>query len=265
MQINKQTKANTKKLRVIMLCGQGVSSRIMYNGIKDDVDCAGVILEESTSALVLAKQRVIRLGYLRTLGQIAFVLLNKILFTLDKSEIKKIISQLSLSDEHFDDRVITRIPTINSEAVVRKIIELSPDLIIVNGTRIIGKKLLERISVPIINTHMGITPRYRGVHGGYWAIANNDDVNCGVTIHLVDEGIDTGDVLYQAKIESSEKDTFNTYPIRQIAAAIPLMKKVIRDVSLNNLKTTSGITPSQLWHHPTIWQYLYYWSKNGCR
>ena len=50
--------------------------------------------------------------------------------------------------------------------------------------------------------HAGITPQYRGVHGGYWAVVNNDPEHCGVTIHFVDKGIDTGG--NQTKCERSE-------------------------------------------------------------
>jgi folate-dependent phosphoribosylglycinamide formyltransferase PurN len=45
--------------------------------------------------------------------------------------------------------------------------ELKPDLLIVNGTRILSKKTLESVSAPFVNIHTGITPAYRGVHGGY--------------------------------------------------------------------------------------------------
>ena len=45
---------------------------------------------------------------------------------------------------------------------------------ILNGTRIVSKKVISSIGCLFINTHCGITPKYRGVHGGYWAIYNND-------------------------------------------------------------------------------------------
>jgi folate-dependent phosphoribosylglycinamide formyltransferase PurN len=69
---------------------------------------------------------------------------------------------------------------------------INPDLVIVNGTRIISKKVLSSINSKFVNIHVGITPKYRGVHGTYWALVNNDVENSGVTVHFVDEGIDTG-------------------------------------------------------------------------
>ena len=131
-------------------------------------------------------------------------------------------------------------------------------MVVVNGTRIIKKEIIETIDAPFINTHVGITPKYRGVHGGYWALTENDIEHCGVTVHLIDTGIDTGGILYQDVIEITDKDTFNTYPYLQTVAAIPLMKKAINDIANKTYKTRKTDLTSRLWSHPTIMEYLKY-------
>ena len=112
---------------------------------------------------------------------------------------------------------------------------------------------------------MGITPKYRGVHGGYWALAMEDGDNCGVTVHLVDQGVDTGGVLYQDTIRTDKNDNFNTYPIHQIAKAIPLMKAALDDVKENRISVRQGVLPSHLWYHPTILEYMKYWIQRGVK
>ena len=52
--------------------------------------------------------------------------------------------------------------------------------------------LLEAVPAVFLNTLAGITPSYRGVHGAYWALVQRQPDACGVTVHLVDAGIDTG-------------------------------------------------------------------------
>jgi methionyl-tRNA formyltransferase len=117
---------------------------------------------------------------------------------------------------------------------------------------------LNSTDATFINTHLGITPKYRGVHGGYWSLANNDKANCGVTVHLVDSGIDTGGVLYQSKILPTKKDNFATYTYYQIGEGIIFMKKAITDFANSQLKETiPNVSESKLWYHPTIWTYLY--------
>lgn len=136
--------------------------------------------------------------------------------------------------------------------------EINPDIVLVNGTRIISSKVLGSTNAVFINMHTGITPKYRGVHGGYWALANNDKENCGVTIHIVDKGVDTGGILYQTTIPLTAKDNFITYPYLQFGEGLPLMKKAIDDIAINKVVVMKPeTTESKLWYHPTIWQYLF--------
>ena len=108
-----------------------------------------------------------------------------------------------------------------------------------------------------MNIHAGITPAYRGVHGLYWALVNDDAEQAGVTVHLVDKGIDTGDVLYQKKIEITSKDNFSTYPLIQLGEGILLLKKAIDDFLKDDLKAVEvNTSKSRLWYHPTLLFYL---------
>jgi methionyl-tRNA formyltransferase len=129
------------------------------------------------------------------------------------------------------------------------------------GTRVIAGEVLRAVNAPFINYHAGITPKYRGVHGGYWAKAGGDLGNFGVTVHVVDEGIDTGGVLYQARLTPTVKDNYSTYPYLQLAAAMPLLERGARDAIAGNLQIEKVDLPSHLWSHPTLWHYL----KTGWR
>lgn len=134
--------------------------------------------------------------------------------------------------------------------------EYKLDVIVVNGTRIISKKILQSTKAIFINIHMGITPKYRGVHGGYWALHENDAENAGVTIHLIDEGIDIGSVLLQTHIECCDRDNFCSYPYLQLGEGLKLEIKVLNDIANNTLIPQTVDLPSILWSHPTIYDYL---------
>ncbi len=82
------------------------------------------------------------------------------------------------------------------------------DLVITYGFRhIIEKELINRSLVPIINLHISYLPWNRGAHPNFWSFY--DSTPSGVTIHLIDEGIDTGPILYQKYANFSEKE--NTF------------------------------------------------------
>lgn len=239
-----------------MLCGNGQSSRIMFNGLMSDVDIECVIIENKPSGKAMIKRRIKKLGITKVTGQLLFLVVNKLLANSAKIRIKQLISDFGLNDKSFPVDIVRRVDNVNSPETISLLQMINPDAVVVNGTRIISSDILSSIDAPFINTHMGITPKYRGVHGGYWALANGDSNNCGVTIHLVDQGIDTGGVLYQDIINPEKCDNFNTYPIHQIAKAIPLMKAALNDVKEKKISAKQGVFPSLLWYHPTLTEYI---------
>jgi len=241
-----------------MLAGRDQSTTLMFNGIKDDFSISKIIIEKPVSKKILLRRRINKLGLAKVIGQVAFMIyINFWLKKITQGRIKE-IKHNDLNDQAIDESIITKVDSVNSEETKKLLIKHQPDVVIVHGTRIIKKDIIDSIDAPFINTHYGITPKYRGIHGGYWALTENDSENCGVTVHLVDIGIDTGDILYQGLINVCNKDNYITYPYLQMIVAIPLMKKAINDVAYNNLKVCNNNLPSKLWSHPTFMEYIKY-------
>ena len=82
------------------------------------------------------------------------------------------------------------------------------DLVISYGFRhILKKEVIERSTVPIINLHIAYLPWNRGAHPNFWSFY--DSTPSGVTIHLIDEGLDTGAIIYQKYVNfDKEENTF---------------------------------------------------------
>ena len=78
-------------------------------------------------------------------------------------------------------------------------------------SHIIGSNIIDNIKNPIINLHISYLPYNRGCHPNFWSFLDNTPK--GVTIHLIDKGIDTGNILLQkeVKFESGEDTLFKTY------------------------------------------------------
>ena len=136
--------------------------------------------------------------------------------------------------------------------------ELNPDLIIVNGTRIISKKTLDCVSAPFINIHVGITPLFRGVHGGYWAMATGKKELFGVTLHYVDAGVDTGGIIEQVIAIPERNDNLYTYPYLEYGVCMPVLKNIIEKFEAGQKpgEKPSIVKESVLWYHPTIFEWL---------
>ena len=87
--------------------------------------------------------------------------------------------------------------TVNSSNSQRYLNDLKPDLGIVFGTGKIDNNIIRIFKHGLINVHRGMIEKYRGLDSDLWAIYHDDYENIGVTIHMVDEGLDTGDIIYQ--------------------------------------------------------------------
>ena len=245
--------------KIVFLGSKSDSTKFVFNGLKKHVDFSAVIIEDPPKKINLFQKKLKKLGWLETLGQILFIVFaSKIIHVLSKRKRKRLLHELNLDSSQIDPEITCFVESVNSTRSIEILKEINPDLVIVNGTRIIAKKVLNAISGVFINTHVGITPKYRGVHGGYWALVNNDKRHFGVTVHIIDAGIDTGEVLYQKVILPTSSDNFSTYPLLQTAAGIKLVLKVIENGKAGELHPTQSITnESKLWHHPTLWGYLY--------
>jgi methionyl-tRNA formyltransferase len=85
--------------------------------------------------------------------------------------------------------------------------ELGPDVIVVMAYgQILPGELLEMPKIACINLHASLLPRWRGAAPIQAAIAAGDPVT-GITVMYVDEGLDTGDILLQHKIDIAPNET----------------------------------------------------------
>jgi len=84
------------------------------------------------------------------------------------------------------------------------------DFIISYGYRhIIKRSVLDMFPLAAINLHISLLPYSRGAHPVFWSVANGHPL--GVTIHLLDEGLDTGNILFQREINTNlDLHTFTT-------------------------------------------------------
>lgn len=85
-------------------------------------------------------------------------------------------------------------------ALVKAVVQHRPDLVVSAGfMKIVGPGFLAGVGAPMINTHPALLPAFPGVRGPADALAYGVKIT-GATVHLVDDGVDTGPVLAQAAV-----------------------------------------------------------------
>ncbi|MBI2041444.1 MAG: methionyl-tRNA formyltransferase [Candidatus Nealsonbacteria bacterium] len=109
------------------------------------------------------------------------------------------------------------------------ILNLHPDLIIVAAYgQILPKEILEIPKYGCLNVHPSLLPKYRGATPVQSAILNGDK-ETGVTIMLMDEGIDTGPILSQKKTEIGSNETYQELHGRLAVIGSELLTDTIPD------------------------------------
>ncbi|MFC1417073.1 phosphoribosylglycinamide formyltransferase [Streptacidiphilus cavernicola] len=84
--------------------------------------------------------------------------------------------------------------------------EYAPDLVVTAGfMKILGGGFMRRFEGRIVNTHPALLPAFPGAHGVRDALAYGVKVT-GCTVHLVDEGVDTGPIIAQGVVEVTDAD-----------------------------------------------------------
>ena len=247
------------KTKIVLVARNCDSSAIVYNYLHQSISFEAVIVEKTFSKKKQLEKRIKRLGFWRAAGQAAFMLMiYPLLKIFSQKRKKEIIDNYQLDVGPLPAEIFREVNSLNSEESRKLLQTINPDLVIVNGTRIISKKTLECITAPFINIHVGITPLFRGVHGGYWAMASGKKDLFGVTIHYVDAGVDTGGIIEQVLVNPLSKDNFYTYPYLKYGATMPVLKKIVEKFMSGEKPPikNSLVKESALWYHPTIFQWL---------
>ena len=102
-----------------------------------------------------------------------------------------------------------RIKTPNSKKFRKLLAQQNIDVIINQSQNIIKRELIDIPKLGIINRHNALLPKNRGRLTPFWVLYNCEK-ETGVSIHFVEEGIDSGDIIVQKKFNVDKKDTFNT-------------------------------------------------------
>jgi folate-dependent phosphoribosylglycinamide formyltransferase PurN len=229
---------------------------IIINALGDAFGPIDVILEAPEPRGAFLRRRARKLGWFNVAGQLGTMVLVKLGKKRFAERIAHIVEENRLREEPGPRHHVVEVDTVNSGAFVDAVARLEPKVILLAGCRIVKPETLAAIKCPVLNYHAGINPQYRGMNGGYWALASGDAGNFGATVHLVDAGVDTGGILYQVRGKPAPDDNIMTYGHRLAAMSREMCVAAVRDALAGRLKPVATNAPSRQWYHPTVWQYV---------
>lgn len=170
--------------------------RFLIKSLSKEVEIVGVVLSNPSpfgkkESFIKKSIKTLNIFGIKFFLYYSFKYLNSILdnsknvkFTLEKMQIP----------------IITLENSINNSASIKKLKTYKPDLIIsILGNEIFKKDLISLPKEGIINLHSSLLPKYRGLMPCFWVLKNNEKYT-GVSVFLVDNGIDSGPILVREKI-----------------------------------------------------------------
>jgi methionyl-tRNA formyltransferase len=130
-----------------------------------------------------------------------------------------VIQPVSIKDKDFFDTIV----------------RLKPDIfIVVAYGHILPRNILAIPKTGVINLHASLLPKYRGSAPIQWAIINGEK-ETGVTTMLLDEGMDTGDILLSSKVKITKVDTSATLHDRLSVLGADLLIKTLKSFENNDI------------------------------
>jgi methionyl-tRNA formyltransferase len=121
------------------------------------------------------------------------------------------------------------------EAFQESLKMLQPDLFVVAAYgQILPKSVLGIPKFGAVNVHASLLPKYRGAAPIAWAILNGEKVT-GVTTMMMDEGMDTGDILLQTEIPMGHEETCENLLNRLASLGAPLLSETLEKMKAGEI------------------------------
>jgi methionyl-tRNA formyltransferase len=133
---------------------------------------------------------------------------------------------------------IISVGDLNQKKSLEFLQKINPDLIVFTGGGIIRKQVLEISQMGVLNCHTGWLPRYRGMDVIEWSVleAENKSPQVGISLHFMDQGVDTGPILLQEQVPLKFDDTFEQIRLRIEPMMVNLILMGVRGLQEDNLK-----------------------------
>ena len=139
-----------------------------------------------------------------------------------------------------DKEKIPRItsPNVNSPTFIEYVKGLNIDLIVVFFfPQILKTALLHTPRLGVLNCHPSLLPRYGGPHPAFWMLKNGESV-AGITVHVMTEKIDAGDIVSQQELVIGENENAGQLTQRQHHAAAALLTEAVNAMARGTINPT---------------------------
>jgi hypothetical protein len=137
---------------------------------------------------------------------------------------------------------------------------LQPDILIARCKTLLKERIFVIATKGTFVMHPGICPQYRNAHGCFWALAQNDRANVGMTLLKIDRGIDTGPVYGYFRCDFDERtESHHVIQLKVVFDNLDAIKGKLIEINAGTAQPidTTGM-PSNEWGQPRLTAYWKY-------
>lgn len=147
----------------------------------------------------------------------------------DRTERDEFGDEVAAGSEALEDATILRVDVgdVNVPSVCARVEAEAPDVVVVYSTSIIKDPLLSAFGGRILNLHAGLSPYYRGAGTNLFPFYNDELEYVGMTIHHLDAGIDSGEMILQGRPSWAADDDTHTIGCGCVRLGAELMARVL--------------------------------------
>lgn len=209
--------------KILLITGDGPRHRYFINHLNFNFNLAGIIIEPSDYPAPPSKTPEEESAW------------DWYFSRRRTHELKAFSESESLPPKN--NPAVIQIPpsSINSPDTINRIKGLTPDLIAMFGTSILGLELINLYPQRIFNLHAGLAGSYRGSSCNFWPIHDRRLDLLGASIIRINAGIDSGDILAQQTIQIEENDDEQSLSAKTVILGSKLMIETIKNCASNSL------------------------------
>lgn len=148
-------------------------------------------------------------------------------------------------DHYLSGPMVLQVEDVHDRRCVEMLREAGVELLFQNGAGIIRPALIEAFPRGILNVHHGCLPAIRGCHSIAWGLLEHRPEWIGVSVHLIDKGIDTGPVLGRVQLPTAPGATYASLFYEATVAGGQLLVEAVADLMAGRCIPLAGDEPSE--------------------
>jgi methionyl-tRNA formyltransferase len=227
-------------MRILVLCSEGPFQDHLLNRAAAQFELAGVVRYRPAQGKGSLASRIWRYRDPRTAWrQLRARVALRPMERRGESLRRALFASLPTDPERAAAAPAMTTADINSAEVAVFIRRAKPDVVLVNGTPLLRQPILQlatEIPHGFVNLHTGLSPYSRGGNCNLFMLIEGHPELVGVTVHHIDPGIDSGDIILSSQVAMESDDCFEMIDVRTFHQGIELLLRAATQLSEGRAK-----------------------------